>query len=62
MQEDTLQVLRDYLQNRHMKEKHKDFSNEWNYVQGPTTRYDKYYRLWCMCICIQAPLGVRAYP
>ncbi len=30
MQEDTLQVLRDYLQNKHMKEKHKDFPNDWN--------------------------------
>ncbi len=29
MQEDTLQVLRDYLQNKHMKDKHKDLPNEW---------------------------------
>jgi Ulp1 family protease len=29
MQEDTLQVLRDYLQNKHMKDKHKDLLNEW---------------------------------
>ncbi len=29
MQEDTLQVLRDYLQNEHMKDKHKDLPNEW---------------------------------
>jgi hypothetical protein len=29
MKEDTLQVLRDYLQNKHMKDKHKDLSNEW---------------------------------
>jgi hypothetical protein len=28
MQEDTLQVLRDYLQTKHMKKKHKDFPNE----------------------------------
>jgi Ulp1 family protease len=29
MQEDTLQVLRDYLQNKHMKEKRIDLPNEW---------------------------------
>jgi hypothetical protein len=29
MQEDTLQVLRDYFQNKHMKDKHKDLPNEW---------------------------------
>jgi hypothetical protein len=29
MQEDTLQGLRDYLQNKHMKDKHKDLPNEW---------------------------------
>jgi hypothetical protein len=29
MQEDTLQVLRDNLQNKHMKNKCKDFPNEW---------------------------------
>ncbi len=29
MQEYTLQVLRDYLQKGHMKEKHIDFPNEW---------------------------------
>jgi sentrin-specific protease 1 len=29
MQEDTLQVLRDYLQNEHMNDKHKDLPNEW---------------------------------
>jgi Ulp1 family protease len=29
MQEDTLQVLRDYLQIKHMKDKHKDLPNEW---------------------------------
>ncbi len=29
MQEDTLQFLRDYLQNKHMKEKHTDLPNEW---------------------------------
>ncbi len=29
MQEDTLQVLRDYLQNNHMKDKHIDLPNEW---------------------------------
>jgi Ulp1 family protease len=28
MQEDTLQVLRDYLQKNHMKDKHKDLTNE----------------------------------
>ncbi len=28
-QEDTLQVLRDYLQKEHMKEKHIDLPNEW---------------------------------
>jgi Ulp1 family protease len=28
-QEDTPQVLRDYLQKKHMKEKHVDFPNEW---------------------------------
>jgi Ulp1 family protease len=28
MQEDTLQVLRDYLQNEHMKDKRTDFPNE----------------------------------
>ncbi len=35
MQEDKLQVLRDYLQNKHMKYKHMDLSNEWKiyYVQ-----------------------------
>jgi Ulp1 family protease len=29
MQEDTLQVLRDYLQNKHMKDKRKKLPNEW---------------------------------
>jgi Ulp1 family protease len=29
MQEDTLQVLRDYLQKEHTKEKRKDLPNEW---------------------------------
>jgi sentrin-specific protease 1 len=29
MQEDTLQVLRDYLQNKHIKDKCIDFPNEW---------------------------------
>ena len=29
MQEDTLQVLRDYLQNKHVKDKRKDLPNEW---------------------------------
>jgi Ulp1 family protease len=29
MQEDTLQVLRDYLQNEHIKDKRKDLPNEW---------------------------------
>jgi hypothetical protein len=29
MQEDTLQVLRDFLQNELMKDKHKDLPNEW---------------------------------
>ena len=29
MQEDTLQVLRNYLQNNHMKDKCIDFPNEW---------------------------------
>jgi hypothetical protein len=29
MHEDTLQVLRDYLQNKHMKDKRKDLLNEW---------------------------------
>jgi Ulp1 family protease len=29
MQEDTLQVLRDYLQKEHMKDKRKDLPNEW---------------------------------
>jgi hypothetical protein len=29
MQEDTLQVLRDYLQIKHMKDKHKDLPNKW---------------------------------
>ncbi len=29
MQEDTLQVLRDYLQKEHMKEKHIVLPNEW---------------------------------
>ncbi len=39
MQENTLQVLRDYLQNEHMKDKHKDLQMETKYyVQGPTTR------------------------
>ncbi len=28
MQEATFQVLRDYLQNKHMKEKHKDLPNK----------------------------------
>jgi hypothetical protein len=52
MQEDTLQVLRDYLQNEHMKDKRKDLPNEWKiyYVQGPTTGYDKYYRWWGICM------------
>ncbi len=31
-----------------MKDKREDLPNEWKlyYVQGLTTRYDKYYRLW----------------
>ncbi len=29
MQEDTLQILRDYLQNEQMQDKNKDFNNEW---------------------------------
>ncbi len=29
MQEDTLQVLRDYLQKEHMKDKRIDLPNEW---------------------------------
>jgi Ulp1 family protease len=29
MQEDTLQVLRDYLPNKHTKDNHVDFPNEW---------------------------------
>jgi hypothetical protein len=29
MKEDTLQVLRDYLQNKHMKDKRIDLPNEW---------------------------------
>ncbi len=29
LQEDTLQVLRDYLQNKHMKDRHKDLPNAW---------------------------------
>ncbi len=29
IQEDTLQVLRDYLQNKHRKDKHIDLPNEW---------------------------------
>jgi Ulp1 family protease len=29
MQEDTFQVLRNYLQNKHMKDKHIDLPNEW---------------------------------
>jgi Ulp1 family protease len=29
MQEDTLQALRDNLQNKYMKNKHKDLPNEW---------------------------------
>jgi hypothetical protein len=29
IQEDTLQVLRDYLQNKHMEDKHIDLPNEW---------------------------------
>jgi sentrin-specific protease 1 len=29
MHEDILQVLRDYLQNKHIKDKHEDFPNEW---------------------------------
>ncbi len=32
MQEDTLQVLRDYLQKEHMKDKHIDLPNEWSYI------------------------------
>ncbi len=53
MQEDTLQALRDYLQKEHMKDKQKRFSQQVEtiyYVQGPTTRYNKYYRLWCICM------------
>jgi hypothetical protein len=52
MQEDTLQVLRDYLQKEHIKNKCIDLPNEWKlyYVQCSTTRYNKYYRLWCICM------------
>ncbi len=44
MQEDTLQVLRDYLKKEHMKEKHTGLPNEWKIycMQCPTTRYNKY--------------------
>jgi hypothetical protein len=34
MQEATLQVLRDYLQKEHMKEKHEDLTNEWKLNTG----------------------------
>jgi Ulp1 family protease len=43
LQEDTLQVLRDYLQNKHMKEKHIDLLYDWklytmcNVLQHDTT-------------------------
>jgi Ulp1 family protease len=52
IQEDTLQVLRDYLQKEHTKENCIDLPNEWKLynVQCPTTRYNKYYRLWCICM------------
>ncbi len=44
MQEDTLQVLRDYLQNKHMKDKCINVPNEWklytrcNVLQQDTTK------------------------
>jgi hypothetical protein len=34
MREDTLQVLKDYLQNKHMKDKRIDFPNEWKLCTG----------------------------
>jgi Ulp1 family protease len=41
-QEDTLQVLRDYLQNKHMKDKHKDLPNEWRlYTMCKVPQQDK---------------------
>ncbi len=42
MQEDTLQVLRDYLQNKHIKDKHKDLPNEWKlYTMCKVPQQDK---------------------
>ncbi len=53
MQEDTLQVLRDYLQKEHMKEKRIDLPNEWklytmcNVPQQDTTNTTD-CGVWCM--------------
>jgi Ulp1 family protease len=42
MQEDTLQVLKDYLQNEHMKDKHKDLPYEWKlYTMCKVPQQDK---------------------
>jgi Ulp1 family protease len=42
MQEDTLQVLRDYLQNENIKGKHKDLPNEWKlYTMCKVQQQDK---------------------
>ncbi len=58
MQEDTLQVLRDYLQNKHMKDKRIDLLNEWklytvcNAPQQDTTNATDF----CVFVCIYCNL------
>jgi Ulp1 family protease len=48
MQEDTLQVLRDYLQKEHMKEKHKDLPNKWKlYTLCNVPQQDKTITTYC---------------
>jgi Ulp1 family protease len=54
MQEDTFQVLWDYLQNKHMKDKHIDLHNEWklytmcNITQQDTTKTTDFGVFLCM--------------
>ncbi len=54
MQEDTLQVLRDYLQKEHMKEKRIDLPNEWKlYTMCNVPQQDTTNTTDCgVCVCM----------
>jgi Ulp1 family protease len=54
MQEDTLQVLRDYLQNEHMKDKCKDLPNKWKlYTMCKVPQQDTTKTTDCgVCVCM----------